>query len=211
MGCRPFGPFTTRAIAFVLLLISYDSPRIAAAAQAELDKKWATSCAAPISPRRRSAHKNRMARRRPSGGGGAAALAKYFLLVWAVALGALVVLHERSIADEVRREWSAVEGEVRKDWAAVEGAVEREAHYLLDGMKAPPSPAARSSRRGGSAPPARPRPRPRPSPGGPRLRPRPSPGAPRPRCSARAARRARRARRPRRRGSTWLMLRRRRR
>ena len=38
-----------------------------------------------------------MARRRPSSGGGAAALAKYFLLVWAVALGALVVLHERSI------------------------------------------------------------------------------------------------------------------
>ena len=30
-----------------------------------------------------------MARRRPSSGGGAAALAKYFLLVWAVALGAL--------------------------------------------------------------------------------------------------------------------------
>ena len=90
-----------------------------------------------------------MARRRPSSGGGAAALAKYFLLVWAVALGALVVLHERSLADEVRREWAAVEGEVRKDWAvvegevrkdwaAVEGAVEREAHYLLDGMKAPP-------------------------------------------------------------------------
>ena len=90
-----------------------------------------------------------MARRRPSSGGGAAALAKYFLLVWAVALGALVVLHERSLADEVRREWSAVEGEVRRDWAVVEGevrkewavvegAVEREAHYLLDGMKAPP-------------------------------------------------------------------------
>ena len=94
-----------------------------------------------------------MARRRPSSGGGAAALAKYFLLVWAVALGALVVLHERSLADEVRRDWAAVEGEVRRDWAAVEGevrkewavvegAVEREAHYLLDGMKAPPSPAA---------------------------------------------------------------------
>ena len=81
-----------------------------------------------------------MARRRPSGGGGAAALAKYFLLVWAVALGALVVLHERSLADEVRRDWAAVEGEVRRDWAAVEGAVEREAHYLLDGMKAPPAP-----------------------------------------------------------------------
>ena len=90
-----------------------------------------------------------MARRRPSSGGGAAALAKYFLLVWAVALGALVVLHERSLADEVRRDWAAVEGEVRRDWAAVEGevrkewavvegAVEREAHYLLDGMKVPP-------------------------------------------------------------------------
>ena len=68
-----------------------------------------------------------MARRHKPSGGGAAALAKYFLLVWAVALGALVVLHERSLADEVRR-----------DWAAVEGAVEREAHYLLDGMNAPP-------------------------------------------------------------------------
>ena len=90
-----------------------------------------------------------MARRRPSSGGGAAALAKYFLLVWAVALGALVVLHEQSLADEVRRDWAAVEGEVRRDWAVVEGevrkewavvegAVEREAHYLLDGMKAPP-------------------------------------------------------------------------
>ena len=78
-----------------------------------------------------------MARRHKPSGGGAAALAKYFLLVWAVALGALVVLHERSLADEVRRDWAAVEGEVRKDWAAVEGAVEREAHYLLDGMKAP--------------------------------------------------------------------------
>ena len=66
-----------------------------------------------------------MARRKPSGGGGAAALAKYFLLVWAVALGALVVLHERSLADEVRRDWAAVEGEVRRDWAVVEGEVRR--------------------------------------------------------------------------------------
>ena len=49
------------------------------------------------------------------------------------------MLHERSLADEVRRDWAAVEGEVRRDWAAVEGAVEREAHYLLDGMKAPPA------------------------------------------------------------------------